>query len=194
MTARLDFRFPGEVEGYLTEAEGRALYELAKATPDTCEVVELGSYKGRSTICLAQGHPLVWTVDHWLGETLDGGVGAVQFFDHIAGTYQPDFNANLKRYGVRERVCAVDSDTADAASRLSGRRIGLLFIDAAHDYPAVHRDFAAWEPLLAENGGVIAFHDSHFPGVAQVIEDAQQLGWRAFGATDSLTAMRKDQA
>src|SRR5258708_4656047 len=44
------FRFPEEVCGWLTDAEGRKLAELAADK----RVLEIGSCEGRSTICMAQ--------------------------------------------------------------------------------------------------------------------------------------------
>ncbi|WP_218280645.1 class I SAM-dependent methyltransferase [Verrucomicrobium spinosum] len=43
------------IEGWFTWKEALSLYELAKALPSNSTVVEIGSWKGRSTYCLAQG-------------------------------------------------------------------------------------------------------------------------------------------
>src|SRR5215218_9929513 len=44
-----------DVEGYLTEQEGKLLYELAGGGTAPGVIVEIGSWKGKSTICLALG-------------------------------------------------------------------------------------------------------------------------------------------
>jgi len=49
------FIFPEDVEGWLWDKEGEELYKLAQRNKDLGVVVELGSYHGKSTICLAQG-------------------------------------------------------------------------------------------------------------------------------------------
>jgi predicted O-methyltransferase YrrM len=43
------------VPGWLTDEEAAALYELAKACTGRGVIVEIGSFKGRSTICLGLG-------------------------------------------------------------------------------------------------------------------------------------------
>src|SRR5690606_30630361 len=45
-----EFRFPSDVQGWLSYREGKTLYDLARGK----RVLEIGSYCGRSTICLAQ--------------------------------------------------------------------------------------------------------------------------------------------
>src|SRR5262245_32629787 len=64
-------RFAG-IEGFLTDLEGYALLLLAAQGPGLGQIVEIGSYLGRSTAFLAAGSRLagrekVTAVDHFLG-------------------------------------------------------------------------------------------------------------------------------
>ena len=43
------------IEGWLTDAEGEFLFRLAAACPPGLPVVEIGSWKGKSTVWLASG-------------------------------------------------------------------------------------------------------------------------------------------
>src|SRR3989344_4837250 len=43
------------VEGWLTEDEGLFLYEITKNVKEENAAVEIGSWKGKSTICIAKG-------------------------------------------------------------------------------------------------------------------------------------------
>jgi len=49
--------------------------------------------------------------------------------------------------------------------------LGLLFIDACHDYGEVLRDFTLWTPLVL-SGGFVVFHDKDAPGPARVVSEA----------------------
>jgi predicted O-methyltransferase YrrM len=65
------------VEGWLSEAQGRALFEAAAATTGRGAIVEIGSWKGRSTTWLASGARLagqrVYAVDPVLSHgSIDG--------------------------------------------------------------------------------------------------------------------------
>src|SRR5947209_732236 len=44
-----------DVPGWLTDEEGEALYDLARACTGKGVIVEIGSWKGKSTICLGLG-------------------------------------------------------------------------------------------------------------------------------------------
>lgn len=48
-------KLAGSVQGFLTEAEGLALYDYAKRCSGRGVIVEIGSWKGRSSIWLASG-------------------------------------------------------------------------------------------------------------------------------------------
>src|ERR1700759_5182772 len=43
------------IEGWLLPSEGKWLFNAARSTPRGATIVEIGSYKGRSTSCLALG-------------------------------------------------------------------------------------------------------------------------------------------
>lgn len=81
-----------EIQGWLSEAEGGELQMLAAGKT----VLEIGAWKGRSTICLASVAKHVVTVDHFKG---DGYTGAAFTL--------PDFVRTLADYDCRDRVTAI---------------------------------------------------------------------------------------
>lgn len=197
------FVFPNDVEGYLEPAEGAYLYTLARLAPKGI-VVELGTYKGKSAVCLAQAGP-VYSIDHFAGEqftnitaeAVDTGAPAALGVhpDHYHGTYANDCYANLERYGVSPHVHLVNQDSAEAAAHFArqGDRVALLFVDAAHHYEAVRRDFEAWAPMLAP-GGAIAFHDRAFGGVARLLGELEnEAGWHREDGPGAIAVMYPPQ-
>src|SRR5262245_5315011 len=65
-------RFADGVHGWLTEREGQALYRLARACTGRGAIVEIGSWKGKSTVWLAHGSRAgrsvhIYAVDPHLG-------------------------------------------------------------------------------------------------------------------------------
>jgi len=142
-------------EGLISEAEAKCLYELAKNCGGI--IVEIGSWKGKSTISLALGSKA-------------GGGGKVFAIDPHQGTYddftgiytpentEPIFRKNIKRAGVDDIIIPLVMKSEEAARGWTVP-ISLLFIDGAHDYENVKLDFTLWEPHLIP-GGIICFHDA----------------------------------
>lgn len=161
----MNFVFPEKVFGWLDPNEGKKLFELAQINPDLGVVVEIGSYEGKSTICLAQGSRLVskekvYAVDNFQGDKYVGE--NPEMFEN--------FIKNLKELDVKALVQPIKSDSARAAKGFH-KPTRLLFIDASHDYEDVKRDFSSWFPHVSK-GGIVALHDTtYFEGVQRVVEE-----------------------
>lgn len=156
----MDWVFPSDIRGWLSEVEGRKLADLARGN----RVLEIGSFCGRSAVCLAQTAELVTCIDPFDGR----GTSA-------PGDTREEFRGNLDRYRdhFSGRVVAHKGTTADVAPGLCAASYDLVFIDGAHDYESVAADIKAAEPLLAP-GGLIAFHDYHKPidpDVTRAVDD-----------------------
>ncbi len=143
------------LEGWLYPREGPKLYELAKACRAGV-IVEIGSWKGKSTVWLARG-------------ALAGAAPPIYAIDPHQGSEsgQPTFDAfqrNLAAAGVAESVTPVISTSAAAAADFA-LPIGLLFIDGDHSVEAVEDDLRSWAPQIVD-GGVLAAHDASLSELA----------------------------
>ena len=146
------------IEGWLTPFEEGLLYDLARK--DTAEgvILEVGSWKGKSTVILASGSKagkgdLVYAVDHHRGSVEHAtSLGEVNT--------EAEFRRNLERASCSETVVPLVMSSREAARLWSRRpaRIRLLWVDGAHDYSSVLEDIDLWNPFLVDRG-VIAFHD-----------------------------------
>jgi predicted O-methyltransferase YrrM len=147
------------VGGWLTEEEGDTLYRLARACTGRGVIVEIGSYKGRSTICLARGSQA--------GRNLP-----VYAIDPHRGTAYEEFKRNLATAGIEDIVTHVRQPSQEALPAIGERPIELLFIDGNHKYPMVLEDFEQFVPRLVE-GGFLVMHDTTrpFPGSKRVAEE-----------------------
>lgn len=156
------------VEGFIKFEEGYYLYSLAKRAE--LPIVEIGSWKGLSTIFLALGskagnHCKVYAVDHHTGSAEFFAV----FGDKKIWSYD-HFLQNISNFGVSDIVEPILATSEEASKKWNGERIGLLWIDGGHYYNTVKKDYESWEPFLAPEG-IIAFHDSHWSGPKRLISE-----------------------
>lgn len=145
------------VEGWLTDEEAETLYSLARSCTGRGAIVEIGSWKGRSTVCLG------------LGSKAGAGV-PVYAVDRPRGEIHEEFERNIHRAGVEDVVRPITSSSEEAA-RGFGEPVELLFIDASHEYDLVKLDWDLWVPKLLE-GGVLVMHDTTwFEGPKRIAEE-----------------------
>jgi predicted O-methyltransferase YrrM len=139
------FELISDIPGWLTDEEADALYELARACRGDGVIVEIGSWKGKSTVCLGLG-------------SLAGSSVPVYAIDPHADYRFGDFKDNVERAGIAELVRPIASLSQPAADGFD-EPIELLFVDGSHEYDLVLEDFEKWVPKVVD-GGWIAFHDT----------------------------------
>jgi predicted O-methyltransferase YrrM len=168
------------VPGWLTDEEGEALYDLARRCSGRGAIVEIGSWKGKSTICLG------------LGSRAGNGARIFAIDPHADHRFG-DFKANVDRAEIADLVTPIPSLSQAAAGGFD-EPIELLFVDGSHEYDLVLEDFEQWVPKVVE-GGWVAFHDTTWTaGPRKVVGQAI---YRSRGFEDvrfvvgSLTVARK---
>ena len=145
--------------GYLHSLEGRFLYRLASQVPAGGMIVEIGSFKGKSSGFLAAGlksNARLTCVDTWCNDAMP--------YDKAADC-MPEFLKNMQAY---LGCIAVRRGHSMDIARSWSQPIDLLFIDGDHSYESCSSDLTSWFPHL-RRGGWIAFHDCEEDGVARAI-------------------------
>jgi len=139
----------GQIQGWLTLKEAITLYNFAKNCRGNGVIVEIGSWKGKSTSCLALGSksgnkPHIYAIDpHREGEK--------------AGTLE-EFRKNIKSIKVDDIITQIVRPSQEVAKDFN-HPVEFIFIDGDHDYEMVKLDFDLWFPKVI-NGGIMAFHDT----------------------------------
>ncbi|TWU25795.1 class I SAM-dependent methyltransferase [Bythopirellula polymerisocia] len=159
------------------------LQHLLKGLEDTeliegC-VVELGSYRGETTIALSRHTArLVVAVDPFLG-----GWGATN----------EDFRTFINKIQDSPKIVHVHKTSGEGASSWEYGPASFVFIDAVHNYVNVAFDISVWWPKLAV-GGIMAFHDTDlriFSGTRRAVHELVEEGTSIYAHPNNLTMLRK---
>jgi predicted O-methyltransferase YrrM len=182
------------VEGWMTDAQGRRLHDAAARCHPTARIVEIGSFRGRSTIVLAASAPdgvEIVAIDPHAGN--DRGPGEIDGYATEAANDRDAFLANLRAAGVADRVRHVAA-FSDVAHADVADPIDVLYIDGAHRYAVARADIRSWGLRVAD-GGTLLIHDS-FSSVGVTLAILRELvpgrRFRYVGRSRSLTEYRAD--
>lgn len=162
-----------QIHSDLTDREKIVLYRLAceisRRKLARCSLVEIGSYVGASSFCLAAGlsnhncSGKVYCIDTWRNDAMTEGTRDTM----------TEFIENTNPFSdfimpVRGR--STDPSIVEEVARLAGK-IDLLFIDGDHHFDAVLSDWKAYQPMLSEKA-IVAMHDIGWAdGVKRVVAE-----------------------
>lgn len=145
---------------------------LVTILPNNSHIVEVGSWKGRSSAYMAveivnsNKRIKFDCVDTWLGSPneehhqQDQLVKEDKLYDLFLSNIEP----------VKDIINPVRMSSMDASKLYEDKSIDVVFIDACHDYECVKEDITAWLPKV-KTGGIISGHDIDWPGVNKAIHE-----------------------
>lgn len=175
-------------QGWMREAQGKALWNAAERVKPGGQIVEIGSFQGKSAAVLARSADssvTVVAIDPHAGN--DRGPGE---WDGVAEDGQADhdaFIANLTEAGVVGRVTHA-REFSNLASGLVEGPIDFLYVDGAHGYAPASDDITRWGGRVVV-GGEMFIHDvynSLFVTLAVLRHLSLSRRWRYVGRARSL--------
>ncbi len=190
------FNFAGDVRhvpGWLTAAEGTSLFEAARGVCCADAIVEIGSFKGRSTLCLASGARSGHGARVFAIDPHQGNREHRRQFGPIDTS--SDFVRNIEAAGLANIVAPVRDSSVNVAARFD-RPVSLLFVDGDHRLSAMREDLGRWLPFVRD-GGTIGVHDSwQIPGphIATALELLTSRTIRRPRLVDTITFFEKTPA
>lgn len=138
------------------------------------EVVEIGSWAGRSAIAMVSAGARVLCVDHWKGNKNDSGTAGVDE-ERAFRTFLKNTEADRKS----GKITYFRGSSEEAARQYKPCSFDIIYIDAEHDYDSVKRDIELWRPMAKH---IVAGHDyGVFPGVERAVKE-QFANHRTMGA------------
>lgn len=170
------------IDGWMSDRE---LEWLAKTANKSRKILEIGSYKGRSTVAMLDNSTaIVACVDPFDGIYFDKDSNPVNYIRRDA---YDDFVKNISKHHDRVIVYRCRSENL----RLSTIRFDFIFIDGDHRYNAAQHDIKLAERLI-QQGGIIAGHDydrRDWPGVTKAVNE--YYGENGFQRVDSIWIVQK---
>jgi cephalosporin hydroxylase len=151
---------------------------MAEQVPPDGIIVELGVWKGRSIIYLAQKlkelgktSVRVTGVDSFHGRDWDGYARICRLDREIGElrSIKQQLAENICLFDVEQQITLIDSDTIEAAQFFDDGTINFLFVDSTHTVEHVKKELDAWIPKM-KRPTWIAGHD--YPGnIAPAIDE-----------------------
>ena len=154
------------IKGFLADNEAEALYLAARECAVRGPVLEIGSYCGKSTVCIGlacrEQEEVLYALDHHRGseehqpgeffhdpDLYDKGEGVVDTFQ--------EFRRNIRAAGLLDTVIPIVA-SSELAARHWGTPLAMVFIDGGHSLDAVLTDYRSWVGHIVR-GGLLAIHD-----------------------------------
>jgi predicted O-methyltransferase YrrM len=174
------------IGGWMSLTELLVLYRLVKALPNDARILEIGSYRGRSTNAIGhaikQSAKLVYCLDIWQDFDKQGILAQDAKQNSLPpgefGVFR-DFLQNTSWFSPQ--LIVQKASVKQVSDFLPQHYFDLIFIDGAHDYENVARDIETSIPCLKPDG-IICGHDYREEGGQDVIQAVQK---RVFDNTQS---------
>lgn len=173
-----------------------ALYKrIVEYFPTNSWFVEVGSWKGRSSVCMAveiinSGKNIRFDCidpwDVWLYKNLDPSIGSFASILNAPASTPEDWKSIFALLGewndaygvfmkninpVKNYINPIKATSENASTLYPNDSVDFVFIDGGHDYDCVKNDIKCWIPKI-KKGGIMAGHDyPMFGGVQQAVDE-----------------------
>ena len=146
--------YQNDIQGWMSVKELDWLLQTAKSMSS---IIEIGSWKGRSTHALLTGcKGTVTAVDTFLGTPNE------EAHKGVTNLYE-DF---MKNVGHFPHLKVIKSDSIEASKQTESA--DMIFIDGDHSYEAVKADIEVWLPKCKK---IICGHDIQYGGVIKAVTE-----------------------
>lgn len=160
------------IDGWMSDKE---LTWLAQQAQKHKSIVEIGSWKGRSTRALidhTEGN--VWAIDHWRGQELTESPTSldVEVAERGSDAIFNEFCSNTEN--ISSTLWVIRRSSAEAAEVFktfhTHVNVDMVFLDGEHAYAGVKADIELWTPFLI-SGGLLCGHDWWHGGIKRAVRE-----------------------
>ncbi|HEX7756651.1 MAG TPA: class I SAM-dependent methyltransferase [Niabella sp.] len=184
-----------QIEGWFSEEEAKLFVdccaELFPALKEPHNIVEVGSYHGKSTVLL--GSLLKALSPAGKLTAIDPHNGKVGAADQVLHKVAPSYEAFIKNIKEAKLESVVNVIRDFSYNVQWDAPISLLFIDGLHDYRNALRDYKQFADWVVP-GGLVAFHDyaDYYPGIKKLVQELLGKGtYQQVGMAGTLVVLQK---
>jgi hypothetical protein len=164
------------IEGMISSRAGEELFGLAYMQKLQGDVIEVGSFQGKSTMFLGMavkysGNGHLYAIDHFKGnkgKEKEYIINQPDLSDLKVNFLKNIFKANLKNF-----CTLIDKPNDIAIKKIKNKSCRLLFVDGDHSKEGVKKDIKLFLPKLKRNA-IIIFDDydpHNFSGLVDVVNN-----------------------
>ena len=164
---------PYEIEGWFGDNDFDFYDLLFKTMNRGATFVEIGIWKGRSTIYFCE--LLRLNYKPILFECIDSFEGSVNEENLIKEAKEHNlyelFISTLKERGLLNYCNVHKQSSIESCRQFVDKSVDVVFIDGSHDYDSVKEDLINWIPKV-KHGGTISGHDYNaWEGVTKAVNE-----------------------
>lgn len=197
-----------DIRGWLSRREAEFLYTIVYSRArhrKQLNVVEIGSFCGKSTISLAAALKDAGSSSKCYA--IDWHQGSPEHREDLSfKSTKAEFLENINAFDLEGHVVPIFKLSSAALEDVPGE-IDVLWIDGAHDYASVKSDYTLYCQGRLATGGIVLFHDANdtdWEGPFNVIQEfilandeyelkyicGQILGFRKVSSSDGRKTLR----
>lgn len=143
------------IPGYLSKMEGYILYQSAQFLLVSGDLLEIGSYCGKSTVILGSAIKKhnhgkhLYTIDNFVKQNSS-------LFPDVTNPKKYLLDS-LDNFSLNDYVSLIEADSIDAINSLN-KSFGLIFFDGEHTKKKIEEEICAIKSKVVP-GGKLIFHD-----------------------------------
>ena len=164
------------IKGMTRSYAGELLFTLAYMQNLEGDVVEIGSFLGKSTFFLGNavklsGNGKLFAIDHFKGNKNKENLYKVNNDD--LSDLEGIFRGNITRSELDDYVILINKSSRNASKEIKDNSVRLIFIDGDHSGEGVLNDISFYRKKLKKNATIIFddYNPEVFPDLVDVVNE-----------------------
>jgi len=158
-----------KIDGMISDYQGKVIFLLCFFQNLKGDVLEIGSFKGKSTSFLFRA----------VNESKNGNLIVIDNFQGIKGKeklygeFRNEFNHNMEKIGALKKIKIFDGDSKKLIHNIKDNSLRYIYIDGDHSYEGIKSDLVNSLEKIKVNGIIVL--DDYFDGFPELIKSVNEI-------------------